>query len=395
MWSRLRRASERRRRVSVSVSGIGRSSLSGGEPLRIIGTGKGRLPPLASRAESARESVRQEDIRVKRWQATEFGAIDRVLRLDDVPMPEPGPNEALVHVLATSIALPDVMMIRGDYPLVPAPPASPGQEVVGIVQKASHGFPHPVGARIVGNSRSDIGIGGLAEYTLVPGWSALPVMDGLSDEQAVGFPGSFHVAHIGLRHRARLEIGETLLVLGGAGRTGSAAIQVAKAMGADVIATARTDAAARFCIEQGADHVVDLGQPSERSSIAEMTDGNGVDVVYDTVGGQAYADATEVLASSGARVLIVGFASGHIARPDAQDMLMRDYSVAGVISAFRNDTERASTLAELSSMVAEGLVDPPVTSVHPFDQAPEAIAHRATGAMGQTVVTGPPPPPAP
>lgn len=326
---------------------------------------------------------------MNRWQATEFGDIDRVLRLDDVAVPEPGPGEALVRVLATSIALPDVMMVRGDYPLLPAPPASPGQEVLGIVETASEGFPHPVGARIVGNSRSDIGIGGLAEYTVVPGWSAQPVMDGLSDEQAVGFPGSFHVAHIGLRHRAGLRAGETLLVLGGAGRTGSAAIQVGKAMGATVIATARTEATGRFCTEQGADHVIDLAQPSERAGIFDMLDGRGVDVVYDTVGGQAFADATEVLAPSGARMLIVGFASGHIARPDAQDMLLRDYSVAGVISAFRNDAERASTLAELSSMVSEGLINPPVTSVHPFHQAPEALARRAAGGVGQTVVTGP------
>ena len=134
-------------------------------------------------------------------------------------------------------------------------------------------------------------------------------MDGLSDEQAVGFPGSFHVAHIGLHHRAHLRAGETLFVVGGAGRTGSAAIQVGKAMGATVIATARTRAKADFCTAQGADHVVDLNNRSSREYIGEVTNGHGVDVVYDTVGGQAFADATAVLAPAGARVLIVGFAS--------------------------------------------------------------------------------------
>lgn len=153
-------------------------------------------------------------------------------------MPVPGAGEARVRVLAASVALPDLMMVQGEYPMVPAPPVSPGQEVVGIVEAAGDGFPHPIGTRIVGNSRFDISVGGLAEYTLVPGQSAMPVLEGLSDEQAVGFPGSFHVAHIGLQHRAGLRSGETLLVLGGAGRTGSAAIQLGKAMGATVIATA-------------------------------------------------------------------------------------------------------------------------------------------------------------
>jgi len=215
----------------------------------------------------------------------------------------------------------------------------------------------------------------------------LPVLEGLTDEQAVGFSGSFHVAHIGLHHRAGLAAGETLLVLGGAGRTGSAAIQVGKAMGARVIATARTQAKADFCRGQGADHVVDLSQASARGDIESWTDARGVDVVYDTVGGQAYIDATAVLAPRGARVLIVGFAGGKVADLDALDLLMRDYSVAGVISVFQDEAERAETVRVLSSMLAGGRITPPVTSVHPFDQVPHALAQRASEAMGQSVIT--------
>jgi len=233
---------------------------------------------------------------MKRWQAADFGAVEDVLHLEDVERPEPGPAEARVRVLAASLALPDLMMVHGDYPFLPAPPASPGQEVVGVVDVAGDGFPYPAGTRIVGNSRADIGVGGFAEYTLVPGWSAMPVIDGLSDQQAAGFPGSFHVAHIGLHHRARLQDGETLLVLGGAGRTGSAAIQVGKAMGATVIATARSDANAHFSRQQGADHVLDLNDPASTRAVDLITNGRGVDVVYDTVGGQAAADSMTLLA---------------------------------------------------------------------------------------------------
>jgi NADPH2:quinone reductase len=328
---------------------------------------------------------------MKRWQAEKFGDVEQVLRLEDVPLPVPGPGEALVRVLAASVALPDLMMLRGEYPLVPAPPVSPGQEVVGIVEEAGDGFPYAPGTRIVGGAHFDRGMGGLAEYTLVPGWSAMPVMEGLSDEQAVGFVGSFHVAHIGLQHRAGLRAGEVLLVLGGAGRTGSAAIQVGKALGATVIATARSEEKARFCEAQGADLVVDLSDPPAASAIDELTGGHGVDVVYDTVGGESYAKATQFLASPGARVLLVGFASGTPAHPEGQDLLMRDYSVIGTLSSFRNDTERTSTLSALSAMLTAGQIDPPVSSVHSFENVPEAMARRAADALGQTVVTLAPP----
>jgi NADPH2:quinone reductase len=196
-----------------------------------------------------------------------------------------------------------------------------------------------------------------------------------------------HVAYIGLHHRAGLTAGETLLVLGGAGRTGSAANQVGKAMGASVIAIARTQAKADFCRGQGADHVIDLGQPFAGGEIQSWTDTRGVDVVYDTVGGQAYIDATAVLAPRGARVLIVGFAGGKIANLDAYDLLMRDYSVAGVVSAFRDEVERAETVRVLSSMLASGRITPPVTSVYPFDQVPHALAQRASEATGQSAIT--------
>jgi NADPH2:quinone reductase len=322
---------------------------------------------------------------MRRWQAAQFGEPAHVLRLEDVARPQPGPGEARVRVRAASLALPDLMMVRGDYPFLPAPPASPGQEVVGVVDTAGEGFPYPVGTRIVGNSRADIGIGAFADYTLVPGWSAMPAIDGLSDAQAAGFHGSFHVAHIGLYHRAHLEPGETLLVLGGAGRTGSAAIQVGKALGATVIATARSDDKARFSRRQGADHVLDLTDPSVRDEIEQITNGRGVDVVYDTVGGAAASEAVKTLARGG-RLLIVGFASGTPASIDPEDLLMRDYSVIGVLSAFRDDDEKTTTVDALARMLAAGQIDPPVTAVYSLDQVLEALAERAESGIGQTVV---------
>ncbi|MFE9823045.1 zinc-binding dehydrogenase [Streptomyces sp. NPDC005791] len=254
---------------------------------------------------------------MKRWQAGEFGAPDTVLEKAEVPLPEPGPDEARVRVLAASVALPDLMTVQGRYPLVPSAPVSPGQEIVGIVDKPGPGYPFPAGTRIMGNSRTDIAIGGLAEYTLSPVPGAMPAPAELSDAQAAGFPGSYHVAHIALAHRAALRKGETLLVLGGSGRTGSAAIQLGKALGGTVIASARNEDKARFCRLQGADHIIDLSEHDLAQTVLELSSGHGADVIYDTVGGETYAQATSAV-SRGGRVLLVGFASGKWGQPDAQ-----------------------------------------------------------------------------
>ncbi|KSU61308.1 MULTISPECIES: zinc-binding dehydrogenase [unclassified Gordonia (in: high G+C Gram-positive bacteria)] len=323
---------------------------------------------------------------MKRWQASEFGAPSTVLKKVEVVLPEPGPNEARVRVLAASVALPDLMMVQGRYPLVPSPPVSPGQEIVGIVDKPGPGYPFPAGTRIMGNSRADIAIGGLAEYTLSPTAGATPAPAELTDAQAAGFPGSYHVAHVGLAHRATLHEGETLLVLGGSGRTGSAAIQLGKALGATVIATARHKDKARFCRLQGADHVIDLGEQDLADTVHELTGGQGAGVIYDTVGGEAYEQATSAV-SRGGRVLLVGFASGTWGQPDPQHIVFNDYSVSGALALFRSDTERDLTREALSAFLRDGSISPPVTETYDFDDAPAAVTSRGGGAVGQAVVT--------
>ncbi|XKK39002.1 zinc-binding dehydrogenase [Nocardiopsis sp. ARC36] len=257
---------------------------------------------------------------------------------------------------------------------------------MGIVDEPGPGYPFPVGTRIMGNSRADMAIGGLAEHTLSPALGAMPAPTELTDAQAAGFPGSYHVAHIGLAHRAALREGETLLVLGGSGRTGSAAIQLGKALGATVIATARNEEKARFCRLQGADHVIDLSKQDLAETVLELGGGQGADVIYDTVGGEAYEQATRVV-NRGGRVLLVGFAGGEWGRPDPQSILFNDYSVSGALSLFRSDAERDLTREALSAFLRDGSITPPVTEHYAFDDVPAAIASRSGGAVGQAVVT--------
>lgn len=314
---------------------------------------------------------------MKQWVAKEFGNPLKVLELKDTAPPIAEPGLAVIKVLTASLALPDLMMIKGTYPLTPTPPVVPGQEVVGIVESAGEGFPYPAGTRVVGGAHFDRGFGGLGEYALMPGWSAFKVMEQLTDEQAVGFVGSYHLAHIGLHHRARLQAKETVLVLGGAGRTGSAAIQVAKAMGATVIATARSEDSAEFCKQQGADVVL--------QNVGELSSDIKIDVVYDTVGADAHKPFAERF-TRGARLLLVGYASGTATELDAYDLLMRDYSVEGVLSAFRNDAEQNETLAALREMLISDIINPPVSAIYDFSEVPRAMHERSSNAQGQTVI---------
>ncbi|QNE89017.1 zinc-binding dehydrogenase [Corynebacterium incognita] len=314
---------------------------------------------------------------MKQWVANKFGEPAEVLTLRDANLPSAGPGEAVVRVLTASLALPDLMMVKGNYPMVAQPPVVPGQEVVGIVEEAGEGFPHAVGTRVVGGSHFDRGFGGFGEYSLMPAWSAFEVLDELTDEQAVGFVGSYHLAHIGLFHRAHLKEGETVLVLGGAGRTGSAAIQVAKAMGVTVIATARSEESADFCVQQGADFVV--------SRADELPEGVSIDVIYDTVGATVYKDFAGLF-NRGARLLLVGFASGTDTVLDTHDLLMRDYSAVGVLSTFRTASEQESSLAALSQMLKDGVIDPPVAGVWDFADVPRAMQVRSAKAHGQSVI---------
>lgn len=323
---------------------------------------------------------------MQRWQAEEFGDPNTVLEKVEVPLPDPGPGEARVRVLAAGVGLPDLMMVQGRYPLVSSLPISPGQEIVGIVEQPGPGYPFSAGTRIMGNSRADVAIGGLAEYTLSPAQGAMPVPVELTDAQAAGFPGSYHVAHIGLVHRAALREGETLLVLGGSGRTGSAAVQLGKALGATVIATARNEEKARFCRLQGADNVIDLSEQDLAETVLELGGGGGADVVYDTVGGEVYEQATRAV-SRGGRVLLVGFAGGEWGRPDPQSIVFGDYSVSGALALFRSEAERDLTREALSAFLREGAIAPPVTEHYAFDDVPAAIAGRSGDGVGQAVVT--------
>jgi NADPH2:quinone reductase len=323
---------------------------------------------------------------VKVWRVRQFGSPTEVLELQDVPVPEPGEDEALVRVLAANIGLPDLMMTEGRYFMTPSLPISPGQEMVGIVEAAGPRYPFAIGDRIIGLTRFSDGFGGLGEYCLSPGDGAVLAPQTMSDEQAASFLGTAHVAYVGLHDRARLLPGETLLVLGGSGGAGSTAIQIGKAMGARVIATARGDKKVDFCSKQGADQVIDLSVDNLVDAVDALTEGSGVDVVYDTVGGPLIEDAFKSLRIGG-RLVLIGFAGAQgFSEISALDILISGVSVTGALHTVRTAEERDGASAQLNEWHARGRISIPVVEVCDFLDAPKAIETMGKSAMGKTIV---------
>lgn len=323
---------------------------------------------------------------MKAWIAETFGRPRDVLKLVDVDMPVPGPGEALLRVLATNIGLPDRMMVEGRYFLVPTPPVTPGQEVVGIVEAAGRGYPFPIGTRVIGGTNFTTGSGGLAEYCLSPGEGAVPASNDMPDEQAAAFLGTFHVAYVGLVNRARAMPGESLLVLGGSGGTGSTAIQLAKALGLKVIATARDTKKAAFCRQQGADHVIDLSTESLSERVRTLTGGRGVDMVYDTVGSTLADQALDVIAIGG-RYILIGFAGGReFLTIEPFIILTKGISVTGALHSVRTVEERDEAIALLARLFSEGKISMPINKIISFTEAPEALEELGGAVNGKLIV---------
>lgn len=323
---------------------------------------------------------------MKAWRAESFGNPADVLKRVDVAIPEPGPGEALLRVLATNIGLPDRMMVEGRYFLTPHPPVTPGQEVVGIVDATGPGYPYPVGTRVIGGANFATGAGGLAEYCLSPAEGAVPAPDNMPDEQAAAFLGTFHVAWVGLVNRARAKPGETLLVLGGTGGTGSTAIQLGKALGLNVITTVRTARKRAFCLEQGADEVIELEKGSLSEQVHQLTNGRGADIVYDTVGDPLTDQALDAIAIGG-RYVLIGFAgSSGFPVIEPFKILTRGISVTGALHTVRTPAERDEAITELERLFTAGKITMPIDQVVSFTDVPGALNRLGGGVNGKLIV---------
>ena len=319
------------------------------------------------------------------WRLVEFGDPEKALRLQDVTLPEPEEGQIVIRVRTAGAGYPDAMMAAGHFPLLGEPPFGLGEEAAGEVVAVPSGSRFSVGDQVTGITAFLEGWGGYAEYTYLREGSTILIPPGMTDEQAGGFPIGFRTAYAGLVERTRLEAGQTLLVLGAAGSSGSAAMQLGKALGARVIAVAGGAAKGEFCLRNGAEQVIDHRSEDIAKRIAELTDGRGVDVIYDPVGGATAGAALGGIARDG-RIVLIGLASGSPVALDSMDMLLRNYSAVGVLATPSSPEDEAAAWARLAELAAAGKITTPVGQVHDFAGVPAMVAGQGAPAAGKSVV---------
>jgi NADPH2:quinone reductase len=324
---------------------------------------------------------------MRAWRVHELGEPEAVLHLDGRRAPSAGPGEVLVDVAAASLNFPDVLMCRGQYQVKPPLPFTPGAEVSGTVTAVGDGADSDlVGRRVIAIPR--FGDGGFTEQTVAPVGTVFPIPDSLDDTAAAALHVTYQTGHVALHRRAHLQAGETLLVHAGAGGVGSAAIQLGRAAGARVIATAGGPEKVQVCRDLGADLVIDYRAGDFVDAVKDFTDGRGADVIYDPVGGDTYDRSTKCIAFEG-RILIIGFTGGRFADARTNHVLIKNYSVVGVHWGLYNTLMPAfvhATHDALMELHAAGAVAPLISREIAMTEVPSALASLATrGTWGKIV----------
>ena len=276
----------------------------------------------------------------------------------ELPPLEPGTGQVRIAVQAAAVGLPDVFMCRGTYPLTPAGRFVPGQEVAGTVRAGRTRPSVAVGTRVMAITDFVHGHGGFADETLADAANVYEAPAGMTDTHTGGLRHRVPTAWIGLVHRASVRAGDTVVVLGATGGTGSAAVR-SHALGATVIGVVGDDDKARVCVESGADAVIDRSRERVSEGVRRLTGGCGADVVYDTVGGAVANDAMRAVADCG-RFLLVGSASGAWPDVDTARLVTGNFSVLGVYTGAGTRAEHEQMIEQLTALVADGTLRPQV-----------------------------------
>ena len=315
----------------------------------------------------------------------EFGSTKN-LTLEEVKSPEPGAGQVLIDVHAAGINFPDVLTVQGKYQFKPSLPFTPGIEVSGVIKKVGKDVKRrKVGDEVISTLQT-----GAFASEVVTSENSTFLKGNMSFEQAAGFALTYGTSYYALKQRARLVAGETVLVLGAAGGVGVATIQLAKAMGANVIAAASNDTKLDFAEEAGADLRINYTNENLKERVKELTNGQGADVIYDPVGGDFSEQAFRAIAWNG-RFLVIGFASGPIAKMPLNLALLKGASLVGVFwGSFtgREPDLNTKNLNEINQMLKDGEIKPLVSKTFPMERAVEAINLIGNrGVIGKVVLT--------
>ncbi len=315
------------------------------------------------------------------------------LELTDLPDPEPKKGELLIRVRAAGVNFPDTLIIRDLYQMKPPRPFAPGGEIAGDVAAIGEGVQgFAVGDRVLALS----GSGGFSTHLTIDAARAIPIPDGMPYEDAACFIFTYGTSHHALKDRARIQPGESLLILGAAGGVGAAAIELGKAAGAKVIAAVSSDEKAAFCRQIGADETLVYPRALDRDAqkalsgeIKTLAGADGVDVVYDAVGGDYAEPAIRALAWEG-RFLVVGFPAG-IPKIPLNLTLLKGSQIVGVFwgaSTLRDPKGHMQNIKELFQMYGQGKITPRISARYPLKQAAEALTlMQDRKVMGKVVLT--------
>lgn len=299
-------------------------------------------------------------------------------------LPSPEPKQVKIAVHASGLNFPDTLMVAGKYQVKPPFPFSPGMECAGVVTE--------VGADVKAVRKGDRvmsmpGNGGMAEEVIALESQTFRIPDGMSFEQAAGFPVTYGTTYYALVDRAHLKAGEVLLVHGAAGGVGSNAVEVGKILGAKVIATAGSDEKLAVAKRQGADETINYSKESVKDRTKALTNDRGADVIFDPVGGDVFDESLRCIAPEG-RLLVIGFASGRIPSAPANLVLLKNFSIVGIFwggFASREPQRNRANFEALFRWFEAGKLKPAVSKVFPLDQVPQAmnalLSRQATGKL--------------
>ncbi len=259
------------------------------------------------------------------WQVRAWGEPEE-MALAEIPIQEPAAGEIRIANRAAGLNFFDILQIQGKYQVKPPFPFTPGAEVSGVIDAIGDGVMGlNVGERVLAMPMG----GAFAEYSIAPADRVFRMSDGMDFPEAAAMPIVYQTSYFALTKRAALQNGEWLLVHAGASGVGMAAIQIGKALGGRIIATAGSEAKLDFCRSQGAEHTIDYREASWVDRVKELTNGHGADVIYDPVGSDIFDLSTKCIAPEG-RLLVVGFAGGRIPSIQANRILLKDISIVGV-----------------------------------------------------------------
>jgi NADPH:quinone reductase len=324
---------------------------------------------------------------MRAWQVQRLGNPEQALKLAEVEAPRPEPGEVVIEVEAAALNFFDILLCRGEYQESPELPFTPGGEVSGTVHEAGGGM--QAGQHVI--ATPPLPRGGYADRVAVPESSVFPIPDSMPFDKAAALPITYQTAHVALRHRAQLEPGETVLVHAGAGGVGSAAIQIAKAVGATVIATAGGSEKVEVCEKLGAEIAIDYREENFVEVVKEATEGRGADVIFDPVGGDVFDGSRRCVAFEG-RIVIIGFAGGRIADAPTNHVLVKNYSVVGMHWGLYTRVMPGlirNTHEDLISLYNAAEIDPLISGTVSFEELPNALEKLSGRGTYGKVVTSP------